>query len=264
MEKLTKLLVHDFVSTQQSQYFRNSKDSLKEGEFIVTLDFSENYAFVVQEAVQGFHWNNNQATVHPFVIYYQGQETKKVEHISYVGVSDCLEHDTVAVYMFQQKMIQFLKEAFPIVNAIKYFSDGAPQQYKNKKNFINILHHYEDFGISAEWNYFATAHGKGACDGVGGTLKRVARRYSLQQGTRSEILTAEQLYKWANEHLENYNVFFCSTNDYDSAALFLKDRLQLCKTIKGTLGFHHVLPLNSHELLLKKTSNATVSKIFKY
>lgn len=264
MEKLTKLLVHDFVSTQQSQYFRNSKVSLKEGEFIVTLDFSENYAFVVQEAAQGFHWNNNQATVHPFVIYYQGQETKKVEHISYVGVSDCLEHDTVAVYMFQQKMIQFLNEAFPIVNAIKYFSDGAPQQYKNKKNFINILHHYEDFGISAEWNYFATAHGKGACDGVGGTLKRVARRYSLQQGTRSEILTAEQLYKWANEHLENYNVFFCSTNDYDSAALFLKDRFQLCKTIKGTLGFHHVLPLNSHELLVKKTSNATVSKIFKY
>lgn len=240
MEKLPKLLVHDFVSTQQAQYFRNSKDSLKEGEFIVTLDFSENYAFVVQEAVQGFHWNNNQATVHPFVIYYQNQETKKLEHISYVGVSDCLEHDTVAVFMFQQKMIQCLKQAFPIVNTIKYFSDGAPQQYKNKKillisfiimkilgyllSGITLLQHMEKELV------------------MEGTLKQVARRYSLQQGTRSEILTAEQLFIWANEHLENYNVFFCSTNDYDSAALFLKDRFQLCKTIKGTVGFHHVLP----------------------
>ena len=33
-------------------------------------DFSENYSFVLQDAAQGFHWNNSQETIHPFVAYY--------------------------------------------------------------------------------------------------------------------------------------------------------------------------------------------------
>ena len=38
----------------------------------------------------------------------------------------------------------------------------------NCKNFNNLHHHMENFvGISAEWHFFATSHGKGPCDGVG-------------------------------------------------------------------------------------------------
>ena len=52
-----------------------------------------------------------------------------------------------------------------------YFSDGAGSQYKNRKNFVNLCSHQEDFGVSAEWHFYVTSHGKGACDGLGGTLK---------------------------------------------------------------------------------------------
>lgn len=263
VEKLHKLLFHDFVATQQAQYFKTTKENLRPGEFVVTLDFSENFAFVVQEAVQGFHWNNNQATVHPMVIYFWNQETAKVDHVSYVGISDCLEHDTIAVFMFQQKLVEFLKEKFTTVTKIKYFSDGAPQQYKNKKNFVNLLNHFKDFSILAEWNFFATAHGKGACDGVGGTLKRLARQYCLQQGSKNEILTAEKLYEWANEHLKNVNVFFCSSEDYELSAQYLKTRFETCKTIKGTLGLHYAVPINDSELKVKATSLNSISKSVK-
>ena len=34
-----------------------------------------------------------------------------------------------------------------------YFSDGAASQYKNCKNVVNLCHHEEDFGISAEWHF---------------------------------------------------------------------------------------------------------------
>ena len=44
--------------------------NLKVGEILVNADFSENYSFVLQDASQGFHWNNTQATIHPFVAYY--------------------------------------------------------------------------------------------------------------------------------------------------------------------------------------------------
>ena len=33
----------------------------------IILDFAENYNFIVQDAAQGFRWNNNQATLHPLL-----------------------------------------------------------------------------------------------------------------------------------------------------------------------------------------------------
>lgn len=75
-----------------------------------------------------------------------------------------------------------------------YFSDGAAGQYKNKKNFVNVLNHENDFGVPAEWHFFATSHGKGPCDGIGGTIKRLAALASLQ---RTLILTSREFYEWA-------------------------------------------------------------------
>ena len=66
----------------------------------MNADFSENYmySFVLQDASQGFHWNNTQATIHPFVAYYL--ESHEVHQLSYVVISDCLHHDAIAVYTF--------------------------------------------------------------------------------------------------------------------------------------------------------------------
>ena len=178
--------------------FRSAKDNAKTGNFVVTLNFSENFAFVLQEAVQGFHWNNNQATVHPFVIYYKNIKANKIEHVSYVGISDCLNYDTIAVHLITKKLVASLKKNFTVVNRIKYFSDGAHQQYKNKINFINLSHHLIDFGVAGERHFYATGHGKGPCDGVGGTLKRIARRSCLKSGIKTEIFTAQKLYECYN------------------------------------------------------------------
>jgi hypothetical protein len=72
-----------------------------------------------------------------------------------------------------------------------YFSDDASAQYKTKNNFINLCYHSTDFGMNAEWHFFATSHGKGQCDGVGGTIKCLAAYSSLQH---HQILTPAQLY----------------------------------------------------------------------
>ena len=49
---------------------------------------------------------------------------------------------------------------------------------KNLKNFANICHH-QDFGFKAERHFFTTSHGTYACDGIGGTVKRLAASASL-------------------------------------------------------------------------------------
>ena len=71
------------------------------------MDFSENYSFILQDAAQGFHWNNSQATLHPFVVYVYLREDGELKHLSYVVFSDCLVHDTVAVHLFQKKLVKF-------------------------------------------------------------------------------------------------------------------------------------------------------------
>ena len=48
------------------------------------------------------------------------------------------------------------------------YSDGTPSQYKNYKGLVNLCHHSLDHGIDAAWIFFATSHGKSACDGIGG------------------------------------------------------------------------------------------------
>ena len=173
-EKLELLRSHSFIASEQAVFYANCKEMLKVGVFLVTADFSENYSFVLQDAAQGFHWNNSQATLHPFVAYYH--DSKEVCHLSYVVISDCLHHDTIAVYCFQKMFIAFLRVHLPSQlhpKKIVYFSDGAASQYKNRKNFLNLCHHKDDFDIYAEWHFSATSHGKGACDGLGGTIKRL-------------------------------------------------------------------------------------------
>lgn len=81
-----------------------------------------------------------------------------------------------------------MKENVPGLNKIIYFSDGASAQYKKKKNFLNICLHEEDFGVSAEWNFFVTSHGKGPCDGIEEALKRLATRASLEPNLREPII----------------------------------------------------------------------------
>ena len=46
------------------------------------------------------------------------------------------------------------------------------EQYKNKKNFINLCDHMQYFGIAVGWYFFPTSHCQDPCDGLGGTLQR--------------------------------------------------------------------------------------------
>ena len=64
---ISNLTRHHYIAKEQSAYFKNLKESMQEGELVLVGDFSENYSFIVQDAVQGFHWDNSQCTLHPFV-----------------------------------------------------------------------------------------------------------------------------------------------------------------------------------------------------
>jgi hypothetical protein len=55
IEKLVKLTAHSYISKCQSKYLKKLKGELQPNHVIVLGDFAENYSFVVQDEVQGFH-----------------------------------------------------------------------------------------------------------------------------------------------------------------------------------------------------------------
>lgn len=201
-EKIVNLTRHHYTAKAQSAYLKNLKEEIKpETECIILGDFAENYSFVVQDAAQGFHWENSQATLHPFVAYYRSSEKPTLQHKSMCVISDSGKHSTAAFYTFQKYILAHLQTILPNLGKVHYFSDGCAGQYKNRFNFINICHHQKDFNLEAEWNFFATSHGKSACDGIGGTLKRLTAKASLQRTTCRQILTPLDMFNFCKESI---------------------------------------------------------------
>lgn len=262
------LLTHNFIAKSQNKFFKELKLQLKEGEFIVVGDFSENFTFLVQNAIQDYHWNSNQVTVHPFVVYRaEKDKNKSFTFESFVLISECNIHDTTAVYLFQKKMINWLVSKYnnDNVKKIYYFSDGAVSQYKNKYNFINLMYHFQDFNIKAEWHFFATSHGKNACDGIGGTVKRFVRRESLRRPDSTPITTPIEFFNTVKNEFKTMQFGFCSKADYQKEKDFLKDRFATAVRINGTRSFHSFIPFSSNEIKCKvvSTCNESDCKIFK-
>lgn len=258
--KLPDLLRHSFTATQQSAFYSELKEALNDGEFLVICDFSENFAFVLQDAAQGFHWNNAQATIHPFVAYYKvvdkTKNTSEVRHKSYVVISDSLIHDSVAVHLHIKHFIEFLKSSFDSVQKIYYFSDGAGSHYKNRKSFYNLCQHSSDFDVQAEWHFFATSHGKSPCDGLGGTVKRLAVKASLQKPYNDQIMTPRQLFVWAKENIRSINFEYIPKSAHVIENEEMQERFKLCKRIPGTRKFHAFIPESETTLTAKLFSRA--------
>ena len=97
------------------------------------MDFAENYSFIIQDAVQGFYWQNSQATFHPFAVNYRDLPTHELRSGSYCAISGHLKHNQTTVHCFLTKLLSLIRNNLPYITSIKYFTDGAASQYKNFK-----------------------------------------------------------------------------------------------------------------------------------
>ena len=187
------------------------------------------------------------------VVYYREAGKDKLSSSSYCFISDSLHHSTSAVYEFQKKLVSDLKLKFPSLKKIHYFSDGCGGQYKNRFNFSNLCNHEADFGVKAEWNFFATSHGKNPCDGIGGTLKRMAYKQSLRAIDSKFILNATDFYEFVNAH-SSINSIFVPTKDIHATERFLESRFSKALTVEGTKSYHKIIPISQFQLKAFHTS----------
>ena len=98
-----------------------------------------------------------------------------------VAISDEPKHDAGTVFAILKKVIPSIKSAVGAFNQIHYWTDAPTSQYRNKTIFSVVSRHEEAFGTKAVWNYLEAGHGKGPCDGIGGTFKRLADEAAKQE-----------------------------------------------------------------------------------
>ena len=92
-----------FHKEQSGSLFWTLAIALSEDNVLVLLDFAENYSFLIQEAIQRYHWNNNQATLHPFVVNRRENQILTVESLRMI--SDHMKQDSNAVHDFLGKVL---------------------------------------------------------------------------------------------------------------------------------------------------------------
>lgn len=252
--RLETLKPHSFIAKKQSEFIKKKRENLADDEVLVNFDFSENYAYVAQEAAQSFHYNNDQSTVFPAVYYWK--KNSKVVHKSCVFLSECTKHDTAAVYTILKQLIPAIIKDVPQVKKIIYVSDGEKQHFKNRFQMNNLLFHEKDFyGISAEWHFTPTAHGKGGPDGVGACFKREARRESLSVDPKEAMLDIDTLFNWAKKYFTNtMKVYYFSQSDHDKTEKRLKNRIDNAKRLNGIMNHHSFVVSINGELEMERYS----------
>lgn len=98
------------------------------------------------------------------------------------------------------------------------------------------------------WNFFEASHGKGAPDGVGGSLKKRADRL-VSQGV--DIPTASSLYRALREGESKVALFFIEEQAVEGAAMTMPTNIP---SISATMRIHQVLTLSPGEILCRDVS----------
>jgi len=164
-----KFFRHCYIKRMQAKQYEEDKKNatlVTSHTAVVQMDFSENYTCISQDEIQSAHWNQGQITLYTSVLWFRDQI------MSHVVVSDYMAHNKTSAVIFAGEILAKLPEG---VTEEKIWTDGPASQFKNKyiiaamKELSRNCH-----DVKLVWNFFATSHGKGPVDGVGGTLKRIA------------------------------------------------------------------------------------------
>lgn len=119
---------------------------------------------MLQKETQSAHWLHNQCSI--FTAYSCSDED---DERGFAIVTNNLLHGKVSVYKLLDILIEKLVNRRKDVENVHIFSDGATSQFKSKF-IMSILHVYEvRYGVKV--NCFASSHGEGGVDGIGGAVK---------------------------------------------------------------------------------------------
>jgi len=229
----------DRVTTQYRE-MKKLRENLPDGHALVWVDFAENYSCSSVEEIQSAYWNTSMITLHTMVVYYSSNHTKKLQSI--VAVSDLIHHNATAVHTILKKTIPVIRADYPTLTTVHYLSDSPTSQYRNRYIFQFVAYHEQEFGIKARWDYLESGHGKGPCDGLGGSVKRSADMAVKQ--AKCNIQDAADFFAWGLQSESagsKVKYLHYTQEDYDTTVAQMSER-ENALSVPGTMKLHAIVP----------------------
>ena len=248
-------LLHTYIKRKQSFAFKQLVSECNGQKIVLQVDFSENATITAQREIQAAHWCHTQVTI--FTAHAWINEEM---NLSIVIVSDDLNHTKYSVYTYMQFIFICLKEKYVSIETIDIFSDGAASQFKQRYLFSN-LHSWEmEHDIKLYWNFFATSHGKGVVDGIGGTVKRTVWRHIKTE--KHHITSAQEYATLAKELCQNILVQYIPKDEVEKNHAFLDVRWEGFFSLPGTQQLHFIKPHGSDKLQVSDITDAGQFQIY--
>lgn len=236
-ESIPKYMLHLRNISHQYSSIDTVKKNLAVDEILIHIDFSENYCCKYTEEVQSAHFGSSkpQVSLHTVVVYYRKTDNSN-SNISYCTISNSLRHDPSAICVHLGYIFEDIKSLVPTIRHVNFLSDGPSTQYRNKKMFYLIATHInEQLGAETiRWHYSESGHGKGAPDGVGGCIKRMA---DYKVGHGEDIPDYQTLVNVIKANIKGIKIFSVDENKIPQIDALIPANLP---TFKGTMQVHEV------------------------
>ncbi|GBN03594.1 hypothetical protein AVEN_201854-1 [Araneus ventricosus] len=202
--------------------------------FLPILTSRENYQCKCGEEIQSVHFGGSrkQVTLRTVVMYYRNKSENSVEHKSIYTMSESKRHDTVTICAHLMPVFAKIKTIVPVLRNIHFLSDGPSTQYKNKNMFyLAATMVAKELAVdSLHCNYSEKGHGKGAPEGIGGCIKRLADNI-VSQGRDIPNINA---FVSALKETSNIEIYKINLEDIDNVEKLLPKDLETFKTHKIT------------------------------
>lgn len=228
------LKLHKYIANTQKTALKNSIENLNEDEVIIIVDFSERFITKANREIQSSYFGKKLISIYTARMYV-GQQA-----FSFVIASDNQAQSKYTVFAYMQALIERAKEINPNIQRVNIFSDGCAMQFKNRFNIWNLLYADEDFGVSLEWHFFSTSHGKSACDGIGGIVKRAVHKRVISNS--HQVYNAREFVETASKCCQNTTIFEMTTDEINARSNNLHARWEPekdYKKIPGIQSFHY-------------------------
>lgn len=232
--QLPKFIWHSFIKERQARSYEVDKleaTDEKANTCVLQVDFAENFTVVFQDEVASAHWKRHQVSL------FTSQWNHRGRIHNLVLASDFLSHEKKSISAYMYYLVKKILAEIPTVKTIKIWSDGPSSQFKNRYIFC-LCAIFLSRGFHIIWNYFATSHGKGPTDALGGNAKRIVERKI--RGRQVNVKDAATFVQALNG--SNINVKLISKEEIDATCdeLNLLEQWKKVPPVPGTINTHCV------------------------
>ena len=197
--------VKEHVNNKRIQAAAFNDDTANVGKRVLHMDFAMSYSCEYQNEVQSALWSRANVTLLTATITKNGQTR------SLLICSDVKEKDKNTVFACILYIYDcIIKPSLNDVEEDVIWTDGPSSEFKNKYmvHLLRILS--EKFNKKFSWKYFATSHGKGAVDGIGGNAKSLVRKKVMSKANDVIVQSAEDFANVCGKMMKETKVVFLS------------------------------------------------------